>query len=850
MPPRAKSGPVAETAKASNSWDLISTGPKGVQNHHGKHDERQREVRPTTERALVLRNGKYGSQGTGEMILMTKMMGREKLDLLAEDLVEKASKSLLTPFRLELCIKLAESQLSENLDDIANLKDSDLFFSIIEEEIKSRNASDTKQKNGIDPMNNSSYIAQIISDRIHNAYLLGSAWKIVVDLLYVLQEGGLSDESVIPTLKRDNALRSQYLLLYDLVIILVDLNQTKFSVLATTTPHYACYFKETTSGTGEKGFFFDWSETRKACSSFLDSIIVELCFPRAPYPKTVLYGILHDAIAECPRDAKRFPQMLWDSVGDLSVSVQLQQILETPLLSPNGKVWKAEVRQKYGPYEKWVAAQLYSQIASDGWTNFKEMVFPLHFTKAKDVLNIVWKTINGNYNAICGEDIDALWGLTEVLSPTPHWHSYRLVRRGGDDDDDGPPKSSDKTRKPLAITYSEGSDDSMPFLEEVSDSDTDSDNDWSDNAEHEDDGDSSDDENGYDTDQEITVGDMLREAMDVVTAVNWQEPPDKNDERDPFAAEDRKGNPFLKLLGSLRGRMFTKSSKLKTAIASENPLTIKPATSGSASADRSKGGLIIEEVSEEEDDIPHVKKKKKKRPKKKKKQPSAFDGDGDVPVISEVVTPPPPSLSPAASPAPAAKAQTKAPSSLVKSKVAVHASPSTTSLYPLETVTTAQSARSYLQSEQLDAPRTKVKSRSAQASLFPSTKGLFNKFGVGKEKKKDTLVDKKERRAWFANLGKKTRTYLHQILNTADDETKGTTGMKWDTFVKALTDLGFTYVPSTAGSSVRFDPPDSRDRSISFHKPHPDSTIGPVLLKKFSKKLRTYYGWDPIDLMD
>lgn len=66
-------------------------------------------------------------------------------------------------------------------------------------------------------------------------YMLGSAWKIVVDILYSLQEGGLSDESVVPTLKRDEGLRFRYLVLYHLVNTLVDLHQTKFSLLATTT---------------------------------------------------------------------------------------------------------------------------------------------------------------------------------------------------------------------------------------------------------------------------------------------------------------------------------------------------------------------------------------------------------------------------------------------------------------------------------------------------------------------------------------------------------------------------------------------------------------------------------------
>ena len=69
------------------------------------------------------------------------------------------------------------------------------------------------------------------------------------------------------------------------------------------------------------------------------------------------------------------------------------------------------------------------------------------------------------------------------------------------------------------------------------------------------------------------------------------------------------------------------------------------------------------------------------------------------------------------------------------------------------------------------------------AILSSSTKGLFEKFGVGKEKRKDTTAEKKEKRTWFANLSIKTRKYLNQILHTAD-ESKGAAGMKWDVFVK------------------------------------------------------------------
>ena len=87
--------------------------------------------------------------------------------------------------------------------------------------------------------------------------------------------------------------------------------------------HYAKYFKLKPTESfdpGDSEYVFDWTDLRSATESFVDSIIIELCFPRAPYPKAVLYQILHDAIEESPHDAKRFPQALWDAVGDLSVS--------------------------------------------------------------------------------------------------------------------------------------------------------------------------------------------------------------------------------------------------------------------------------------------------------------------------------------------------------------------------------------------------------------------------------------------------------------------------------------------------------------------------------------------------
>lgn len=76
MPPRAK--PETQLVPVGKKEVFSKTNPA---RQHGKRDEQGQ--RPTTSKALILRNGKYGSQGTGELMHMGKMSGREKLDLLA-----------------------------------------------------------------------------------------------------------------------------------------------------------------------------------------------------------------------------------------------------------------------------------------------------------------------------------------------------------------------------------------------------------------------------------------------------------------------------------------------------------------------------------------------------------------------------------------------------------------------------------------------------------------------------------------------------------------------------------------------------------------------------------------------
>jgi hypothetical protein len=88
--------------------------------------------------------------------------------------------------------------------------------------------------------------------------------------------------------------------------------------------HFSEYFKQN-DNIDEPEFSFDWASLKGVHKSFLDSIIVELCLPNSQISKAILFEILQEAVEEAPRDAKRFPQVLWDVVGDLAVSFSFRR---------------------------------------------------------------------------------------------------------------------------------------------------------------------------------------------------------------------------------------------------------------------------------------------------------------------------------------------------------------------------------------------------------------------------------------------------------------------------------------------------------------------------------------------
>ena len=74
--------------------------------------------------------------------------------------------------------------------------------------------------------------------------------------------------------------------------------------------------------------------------------------------------------------------------------VEVLEMLETPLLGPEGAKWKAEKPPITKEYDEWIHAQFLSDRAADMVANFKDLLYPLEKTKKQDVLDNVWKFIN------------------------------------------------------------------------------------------------------------------------------------------------------------------------------------------------------------------------------------------------------------------------------------------------------------------------------------------------------------------------------------------------------------------------------------------------------------------------
>lgn len=70
--------------------------------------------------------------------------------------------------------------------------------------------------------------------------MLASGWNLVRETLYELHEANWDDRLIKAQLRDEEAIRSRFLVLVDIVDVLADVGQANFALLATTTRE-CCY---------------------------------------------------------------------------------------------------------------------------------------------------------------------------------------------------------------------------------------------------------------------------------------------------------------------------------------------------------------------------------------------------------------------------------------------------------------------------------------------------------------------------------------------------------------------------------------------------------------------------------
>ncbi|KXT18064.1 hypothetical protein AC579_4539 [Pseudocercospora musae] len=86
---------------------------------------------------------------------------------------------------------------------------------------------------------------------------------------------------------------------------------------------------------------------------------------------------------------------------------------------------------------------------------------------------------------------------------------------------------------------------------------------------------------------------------------------------------------------------------------------------------------------------------------------------------------------------------------------------------------------------------------------------------------------------------KESLSIFRKMYPAHHDDLELRSNTRWQAFLQAMTDAGFL-ATEASGSAVRF----SNDKgSISFHKPHPDPVIDPVMLHSMARRMKKWFGW-------
>ena len=169
-------------------------------------------------------------------------------------------------------------------------------------------------------------------------HMLASAWVIVYESIRKMGEMGLVDREVRNQIRGSASMRQIYYLTNDLLRQIVTIIQQRLRNIVQNTgklsspipfsdvclnylhlEHFRVYFKENKDSRGRHEF--RETEASRMYKSFLDSTIIELCFPGSAYNSQVLLALLHVIqYGDRSKEIRHCPQVMWDTIGDLAVS--------------------------------------------------------------------------------------------------------------------------------------------------------------------------------------------------------------------------------------------------------------------------------------------------------------------------------------------------------------------------------------------------------------------------------------------------------------------------------------------------------------------------------------------------
>jgi hypothetical protein len=142
--------------------------------------------------------------------------------------------------------------------------------------------------------------------------------------------------------------------------------------------------------------FSDASSLMAAHRSLIDTIIIELVLPDSRYEPYILTAALQDALDTTPREeVKKFSQAVFDALGNLSVLIEMRNMLLGPLLGTEGEEWlKGNRKNADGEIDEFFDAIMQSANVSGMHSRWASWAFPLKKTKSKAQLEDLWSQIN------------------------------------------------------------------------------------------------------------------------------------------------------------------------------------------------------------------------------------------------------------------------------------------------------------------------------------------------------------------------------------------------------------------------------------------------------------------------